>query len=243
MSTGVSKYCDTKVSTIKASEDADWPFSMEPHPAGNGTFRLAGTDVGVGSVLAVTAGGQMLFVRKASVPDYKFSDLWALPGGMVRFAGSTVVPGQYWETAFAQFLSIRVGQESGLIVPPSAIKRMPCIPPITSYEARGAQRWTQVIPFLASMEQTSPVAAGDHSIATAEWRSPDATVADCAPANCLIIARLALANLIGKDVETYRDPVLRAYDFCNNCAQEVGMPPLPPVWKLGFERPRGNVST
>ena len=197
---------------------------IEKNPNLQGGYRFSNTDIGIGAVLAVNVGDSLAFIQKASKKDYEFSNLWALPGGMVRLDGPR--PDIPTKNDICQFLSARVAKESGLQISPDVITSVNFGPVITSYTANGDARVTAVFVFAATLKVMVALRPNDPSIRAADWRRPLDVLPHCAPANRIIVAQQAKLSWNPDQIRQIRQSVEDAEEFCNDVARKVGFPPI-----------------
>lgn len=144
-------------------------------------FVPARVELAVGAVLVLrNSSNEVALVRKAAKEAYEFSDLWVFPGGMVR-ASNDAFP-----DAVESSLRSRVALETGLEL--HDIQPLPTEElSITSYYAKGSQRFVLVLPFTTCAE--GPLQPADQSIAASRWFVPSEIDVAMAPANLLVLKR------------------------------------------------------
>ncbi|MEW8552642.1 MAG: NUDIX hydrolase [Candidatus Thiodiazotropha sp.] len=182
--------------------------------------------VGLGVVALIQReDGSVRFIKKAPRPEYEFSGMWALPGGMIRGSADQ----QLYE-ALRDSLQKRVLSESGYDLSAAldvkAIRIKPL--PVTSYHARGALRHTLILPFITSDDNALLVPASDPSVTDSSWLRPAEILHQLAPANRLIVAWWLWPSLAPGVRGKIRSSVERAWRNCKANANIIGFP-LPPV--------------
>jgi hypothetical protein len=183
--------------------------------------------VAIGAVLLADWSDRIAVVRKESVQGYEFSDMLALPGGLVR--GDD---GSQFEQCFEQSITLRADEEAGLKKEHLADLRLatPNFVPVTRYTAKGGERFTAVLAVRASVTKAVTLLSARKSIREAflaalplDWKS-------FAPANRLILAR-TLAPRLGAEERTANKGVIdEALGFCNAAAGAASLPQVPHPW-------------
>ena len=177
----------------------------------------------LGAVAFVRSGENFAVVQKAARTSYEFSDLWALPGGMVRLPKGDEPSIDRLEGAVRS----RINQEAGLIL--NELDPVALGPIVTTYVAKGRSRTTLVAVFAGQTSHPETLTANDSTIQTVAWSSALATPALFAPANQLILAHLlwfALSDEARLQMKVDLQPALHACTEAAECAGIVA-PELP----------------
>lgn len=170
---------------------------------------------------------KFLLVQKAAKPGYPFSDLWALPGGMVRTKDDQ--PANF--TLLATSAVERLRDETGLNIEPNRLKLNTEIPPVTEYPVKGDT--CRVIVLALELEGTIASDTGQirptaKSIARCSFTDPLTIIDKLAPANRIILARF-LWPRIPIEVRSHFEPSIReAIKFCNGVARTIDFPVIQP---------------
>jgi hypothetical protein len=172
----------TRSMNIAPLMSARWYAGLSPDEAGIWTTR--GGRCAIGIVLLAQQASQIVAVQKAAIPGYEFSDYFALPGGLIRVEPvSSTFP-----EAVEPSLCARAFRECGL--PKDRMKNLRLIDveyPVTSYSAKGRQRFTLVLAARCDISDFRPAAA-DRSVSRAFLLAPPFSLRAFAPANRLILA-------------------------------------------------------
>ncbi len=193
----------------------------------------------LGAVLMAECADAFAIVRKAPVANeaYEFAGLLTLPGGMVRFRdwpdGETPFDA---EKLTRYSLHMRAKQEAGL--DPSETKESleaGLGPIVTSYFAKGQQRFTLIIVHKCQVKEMLSVASNDKSVDAATWVSKIDDWKRFAPANRLIVAHLRWSRLDRDEQEQARPSVETAAKECSAWAQSIGLPIVPVPWASSTE--------
>ncbi|WP_265593054.1 NUDIX domain-containing protein [Verrucomicrobium sp. BvORR034] len=188
-----------------------------------GSFlQIAGSEVGIGAVLYARCGEQVLFVQKAEKQGYEFSNMLALPGGMVR-----IVPGQtISDETILDALCDRVSQETGFMPNKSRCRPFPVPGCISRYTAKNVLRYAFVIPYLIDVDETTEVSPGHASVSTAKWMDPTAALSSCAPVNCVIVSGVLKRLLSKPHDERVRQAEEAARAKCKEFLKGVHVPEM-----------------
>jgi hypothetical protein len=192
----------------------------------------------LGAVLFARRSGAFAVVRKAVVDGsaYEFAGLYALPGGMARLRESaedaTVSAGSL---LWASLLE-RGHREAGLT--PEHLRdpvAAPVGPIVTSYTAKGQQRYTLVVPFLCAVGAGAHLHVSDRSVDESCWMTIPPDWERIAPAN-----RVAVAHLVWKEMDADQRTLARPHvdqsvRQCSKWAASVGVAAAPPPWADGDE--------
>jgi hypothetical protein len=192
----------------------------------------------VGAVLFARRSRAFALVRKARVArgTYEFAGLCALPGGMARRRDPVV--GFAWEPDDLLRASRleRAHREAGLA--PEHLRALvaaPLGPIVTSYSAKGRQRFTLVVPFVCDVEAGAQLQVADESVDECFWMSVPPEWEGIAPANRVAIAHLLWSELDEGERAVARPHVLESTQRCSKWATMVGVPPVPPPWTASDE--------
>lgn len=205
------------------------PILGQPTLTGNGIWNNQQETVGLGVVALIQRDdGFVRFIKKAPRPDYEFSGLWTLPGGMVRSSTN-----QSWSKALSDSLHRRVLLESGLELNSErnleAIRVNP--PPVTTYHAKGILRHTLVLPFTMTPDNLRFVDVNDPSVSDSRWLMPTDVLEWLAPANRLIVGWWLWPIITGNIREALRSPLERAWETCRDNAKFVCLPLPAKPWE------------
>lgn len=167
------------------------PWASTPNPhwlpplarGEDGIWGIAGTGCAVGSVVALTSddGTRTLLVRKAPRDAYAFSRLLVFPGGLVRSG-----PGVAWPGAWSAATPDRVRAEAGVAL--AGVSLRPAFelgPLVSSYVAKGATRYTLVLPLVGRMP-AGAAGSNDPSITEAGWLPLPLPLDEMAPVNRIV---------------------------------------------------------
>jgi len=191
----------------------------------------------LGTVLMVQSQAAFVVVRKANAEggQYEFGNLVTLPGGMVRERDRLVEGGEIKiERLMLLSLANRVLRETSLILkdmPPLVLADLG--PIVTSYFAKGKQRFALLVAHTCEMPEQVPLCPDDHSILEATWMPFAADWSSFAPANCVAIAHLVWSKLGPQDQKAAYPYIIRAIDRCKAWGVAVGFPCLPTPWAEG----------
>jgi hypothetical protein len=150
-----------------------------------GIWTIRGGRCAIGIVLLAQHGSEIIAVRKARVAGYEFSNLLALPGGLVRADSSS----RTFYSAVERSLYDRALRECGLRK--EAIENLRLVEadfPVTSYTAKGQRRFTLVVAARCEIYNFIPAAA-DRSISEAVLLGAPLPLHEFAPANRIILAK------------------------------------------------------
>lgn len=168
---------------------------------------------------------EILCVRKASKPDYEFSGMWSMPGGMIRWQADsrTTFPACcFWSMAS------RCRMEAGVdIVQESDLSLATDLSAISSYTAKGARRFVRILPFQYLGPTPTGVVAGDASVSEVRWWRVEEVLPRMTPANALL-----LWAMVGDQWQTassanatrVQDAVAAAEAQCSTWAVEAATP-------------------
>ncbi len=216
-------------------EQALWDTRLTP--GGEGLLTVENTDLECGAVLFLRekSMGRVLMVQKAPRAGYRFSDLWVLPGGMIRAVdqkaeeASKEASRETVEESGSQFVQKRVERETGLTIERRALRALRNFwpPPVTRVEEKGRARYTLVLPFSHDPLPSAPMGLAPHgsSIQAVSWLDPVACWDEIAPANQIILANLLWAEWTEKQRGSVRPALEEAREQCTRWAQEVGFDP------------------
>jgi len=185
----------------------------------------------LGGVVLAWSGETIAAVRKGPRPDYAFSNLWALPGGMAR----RVSDGPASAAVLAEAVRQRASRETGLDLKPLSHWR-DLGPIVTEYVAAGAVKRTLVVVFDGVSDETSKeLSSDDNSIGDATWLGlpPDPWM--FAPANRLIVGHLLWSGLPEATRADWRQALRPALSHCAGAAKMAGVPPPPSPWSAASE--------
>lgn len=189
----------------------------------------------LGAIVFANSKQSFAAIQKAapSSGNYEFKDLWALPGGMVR--ASNRQPD--WSDSEILRLTIassrqRAELEAGF--PPDETQNPAPIgslgPIVTSYTAKGQQRYTLVVVLEFEVPEPFELSPRDHSVQAARWMEIPPPWDRFAPANRLAIAHLLWPRLAAEQKETARAPIEEAARQCASWASDTGWPSPPRPW-------------
>jgi hypothetical protein len=212
-------------------EQALWKTRFSP--SREGLLTLESSDLACGAVLFLREAsmGRVLMVQKAPREGYKFSDLWVLPGGMIRTMDSKGEEPleESLEECGSRFVQKRVALETGLALERRALRalRSQVPPPVTCYEAKGRTRYTLVLPFSHEPLPSAPMGLAPHcsSIQAVRWCDPVECWGEIAPANQIILANGLWNQWSEKQQDWVRPGLEEAREQCTRWAQEVGFEP------------------
>lgn len=192
----------------------------------NSSWRLGG-------VLLVRSGTRMAVVRKAAADGgrYEFSGMRSFPGGMVRSANLPVTDGADVERLLFAAIRNRTLRETSLELSDKASFGIcPFGPVVTSYFAKGEQRYTVVVAASCDVATEEPLHADDPSVDSADWTDVVPKLSSFAPANCVVAAHL-LWDRLGDEERALMTPVIQAaVDHCGRWAREIAFPAVVPPW-------------
>ncbi len=187
----------------------------------------------LGGVLLVRSGARMAVVRKAVAGGgrYEFAGMTSFPGGMVRSTLRSVSDGVDADRLLFASIRNRTLQETSLKLPSDAsIEICPLGPVVTSYFAKGEQRYTAVVAAVCDVVMDEPLHAADPSVDSASWTDVVPELGSFAPANCVVAAHLVWDRL-GDEERASTTPVIRAaVDRCGRWARKIGFPAVVPPW-------------
>jgi hypothetical protein len=188
----------------------------------------------LGAVLLADRGDAFVMVRKAPVADgkYEFAGLLALPGGMVRVRDWVGDGGDIdTEALMIRSLDARVLQETSLRAENrSEIVAANLGPIVTSYSAKGKQRFTLLVAHTCQVSNKVALHTADHSIDEASWMPFAAEWNRFAPANCVAIAHLVWGRISAADQVVARPHVEEAIKKCSSWGEATGWLHLPGPW-------------
>lgn len=186
----------------------------------------------LGAVAFVRSGESFAVVQKAARANYEFSNLWALPGGMVRLRkGDESSPDR-----LADAVRSRICQEAGIVM--NELDPLALGPIVTTYAAKGRSRTTLVAVFTGRTPRPENLAPSDSTIQAVAWSSALATPAVFAPANQLILAHLlwfALSDEARLQIKADLQPALNACAKAAECAG-IAAPESPWAEENALER-------
>lgn len=179
----------------------------------------------LGAILFATRDCQFVAVRKAFKDGYEFSGNWALPGGMVRAAGTV---NDFPAHAMAS-VAERASAEASLA--PGQLAVQPNLGPVvTSYTARSARRFTIVVCFQQALASDFAPSSSDQSIQIACLMPFTSALSEFAPANRLILGHLLWPHLSAREREVASAPVNFALTECLGYASAAGVAPPVGPW-------------
>jgi hypothetical protein len=187
----------------------------------------------IGAVLFARRSGTFAVVRKAPVPGgaYEFAGLYALPGGMARVGehaqGVTVSAGSVLEASLLE----RVHREAGLATEQlRELMPAPLGPIVTSYTAKGQQRFTLVVPLKCEVEAGAHLKVSDGSVDESSWMDVPPDWERFAPANCIAIAHLLWNEMDADQRAVARPHIDEAIRRSAAWATSIRVAPAPPPW-------------
>ena len=188
----------------------------------------------LGAVVMAEHAGGFVVVRKAAVTGeaYEFAGFLSLPGGMVRAndwpnVNLPVDPVQLVRLS----LHNRALREAALAPEIMSDLRDAALGPImTSYSAKGRQRFTLMLVHLCSINEPLKLKSTDRSIDAATWIPLFDSWEDFAPANRLIVAHLMWSRLSAEQRDLARKTVEAAAEICSDWARNAGAVPVPTPW-------------
>jgi hypothetical protein len=196
----------------------------------------------LGAVVLVACQGAFAVVQKASAGNnqYEFAGLLALPGGMVRV--EDWLDGRHdinVEALTVRSLNVRLAQEISLrIEDRSEIVPTDLGPIVTSYFAKGAQRFTLIVTHTCEVAHELPIRSHHLSIDKAFWMPFGGQWHGLAPANCVAIAHLVWNRICLRDQALAKPYVEEAIGKCAAWGKELGWPHLPAPWAHANELAR-----
>lgn len=175
----------------------------------------------VGAVMLIRRMGQVALIRKAPRPGYAFSEMLAMPGGLIRARDQ-----MGFEKAFQQYLFERVKLEAGIDVgdlrEPKLLSLGAC--PVSGYRVKGIERRTVIIAVEAVCDRSADLKCADPSVADASWHEVPPPWDRVAPANCLILASALASDLSPDQRSMALARVDAAHSQCCRWAEDVGLP-------------------
>lgn len=193
-----------------------------------GIWMVKAHKVAIGIVLLATWKDQITVVRKESVKGYEFSELLALPGGIIRGHDASS-----FVECLEQTVLLRAEDEAGLkaedlsdleVLAPNSV-------PVTRYTAKGAERFTAVLAARASLTKEVQLSSRRRSIHETFFASLPLDWKAFAPANRLILAA-ALVDRVGAEERAQNERVIDdAWAFCNGAAEAAGLPMSSHPWR------------
>lgn len=195
----------------------------------------------LGGVLLASWRDQICLVQKAERSDepYEYSGMWVLPGGMVRADHFTEITDNIDDSAVRQSLQYRTLIEAGL-EPSHCSDWQPLDrigPVITSYRAKGRQRFTLVMAHTcAAQSQTIGPAQLPPSISEVAWiDARNLSWEFLAPANRIILAHL-LWDIVSPDLtKADRGFIDSAVKICAEWNVLCGFGAVPAPWASSDE--------
>lgn len=196
-------------------------------PTDEGVWAVKDGKVAIGVVLLADWSDQIAVVRKESVPGYEFSEMLALPGGLVR--GDDAIP---FDQCFEQTVILRADDEAGLKREHLAGLQLatPDFVPVTRYTVKGRERFTAVFTVRASVEKAVRLESARKSIREAFFVTLPLQWKSFAPANRLILARVLAPGLGAEERAANKHAIDEALGLCNGAAEAAGLPRLPHPW-------------
>ena len=192
----------------------------------NGSFwRVGKSKANAGVVALLRSIDKFVGVQKAKRKGYEFSNLVSLPGGMISCSGN-----QEFEFDLQQSLFRRTSAEAGLASSQMKELSLPADqkPIVTSYFAKGQQRFTVLFHAVSTITDTSfKPRSSDSSVSSAGWQncaSPDWE--KFTPGNLLIIYKILEPELTADEKRMALPHVKTARKKCNHWAVGAGLPEL-----------------
>ena len=183
----------------------------------------------LGGVVYARAGARFAAIQKTQKPGYEFSDLWALPGGMVRDFSAPEA-----EVSIAESVARRAAAEAGFA--PTPVDLVHGLGPVTtSYTVDNAQKWTLVVAFECKMRSASSLQPSDHSVQAARWTESNRALTDFAPANQVIIGHLLWPEYDDIQRRAARDILEPPYAKCVDWANQAGVVPPAAPWSSSMD--------
>lgn len=202
-----------------------------------GFWGIPGDQVGFGVVAMIhNDKGEMLFVRKANRPGYEFSGLWAFPGGMVRASKDNPTWGADWRGSLSSRLLAEAGIDVAQVDSWTSAGVSPA--PVTSYQAKGAKRYTAVLAVGGLVASAPLPRGGDHTVSECCWMDPVGRWSEIAPANRIIAAAALWKELNEEERREAWPTVHAAIEQCASWAEEAGVAPVTDAAVLGDQERR-----
>lgn len=213
-------------SSIMLSEELPWltqaTFNRDGFlSSGDGRF-----EIGAVLLLLDPARKMVVLIRKAAKEGYEFSNMLALPGGMIRtMEGSGTVL-----NCILNSLIERVYLECGLRVDSGDIVSMEMAPPpVTRYTVKGEPRYVVVLPFACAISDCSKLQSIVSSVSEASWVdiAADWNWDEVTPACRIVLVNGIWSLLSGEDRDNAIKSVGESQRKCNEWASEAGLPRSP----------------
>jgi hypothetical protein len=200
-------------------------FDLRVNEAGIWTIRDGRVAVGV--VLLAESDHRIAVVRKKSVEGYEFSDMLALPGGVVRACS-----GMSFAEAAEKSVLARATDEAGLSRGNLKDFRVQSASyaPITRYTVKGLEQFAMVFAVDATVLQPTMIGPTRQSISEAFFTGQPFDWKEFAPANRLILAKARADHISDEQKIVQRKEIDGALDFCNRAAKEQSLPMLAHPW-------------
>jgi hypothetical protein len=193
----------------------------------------------LGTVLMLRSGHAIAAVQKAgNDPAYRFANGWSLPGGMVRLgdwtgrsqAGSA-------ESVLSASLAARADSEAGIVLADCNDVALSGSfgPIVSSYVAKGAERFTLIAMHCANALKPAALKANDRSVQDARWLTPPYPWDRFTPANCILIAHATWPDLDLTQRDVARPAIEAALVLCRQWGRAMGWSILPAPWSAEGE--------
>lgn len=185
----------------------------------------------LGMLAHVSCRNALAMVRKARPlgHDYEFTNLWTLPGGMVRAApdDSRSEPEALAEAS----LGGRVAKEAGLdLATCSDLGLSDRLGPLISgYTTSSGYRHTLVLVHRFLSAHVELIGA-DGTVSETSWAHVPPDWSTMAPVNLAAVAHLAWSGLADEQRDEAAPHVARAVGICSERALEIGGPDVPVPW-------------
>ncbi|MBI5921297.1 MAG: hypothetical protein HY847_06560 [Betaproteobacteria bacterium] len=210
------------------SQPAEW---FENLVIDGGIVRRSDGKLAIGAVLVIEKGtGEIIVVTKARKPGYAFSDLDALPGGLLRSTGSDPIERSVLDRIAIESLARRSAAEAGFVCAVSPKPIYSVGPPTTSYVVGGVQQYVLVVPYSATAASDFTPVAADRSVTAARWMDPLAVIPNLSPASCIIVCSVMWTRFSSVDRTACRPALETAVESCQEWARQVGAPPVDVSW-------------
>ena len=197
------------------------------HLSDQGIWSIQKGACAIGIVLLAVSRGRVVAIRKAAVSGYEFSNLLALPGGVVRGTAN-----QQFDDCVGQTLWARARDEAGLS--PADLHDVAAIhgfAPVTRYTVKGVERFSIVFGVRAALASTVNLVATRRSVSETFLASRPLAWASYAPANRLLIAHALSDEVPESEKSASHGAISEALSFCNAAAATIGLPAVPDPWE------------
>lgn len=185
----------------------------------------------LGAILFARRSNAFAVVRKAPVSGggYEFAGLHALPGGMARASrslnGETGSPQDILKESLLDRVRREVGLTNENLHDPVFA---PVGPIVSSYTAKGRQRFTLIVPFTSEVGPAARLQVSDRSVDEASWMPIPPAWEGLAPGNLVALAHLVWNEMGGSAAA--RPLVDGSARRCSEWAGSIGVAPVPPPW-------------